>query len=332
MSNQRFQSVKNRTNGWFDNNQDDKTRHNPTSAHNQPSSPKYRICQPYVSPKSPPTLHIDLTGYSNSEDITTTNVQHSTKCSSSSSKKRKAEIENNTVGIYKKDKITKDNFVDLTLPVVFPALTQIKKENDLFFTYNPMGCDVPVNSDLTYCEHCRCPLVYCNNTVFGPMCYRDVERLVCKNGFEEFEGDREIKLFFRCTYTDLIKSKMLMNNVSLIHISEYRYMRLPKCVKRGSLRKLIDDIKLWKHEEDEVRIQDGLEPQTPDEDKIFLALETGEGLPEDLPPLDPPLSTSASGRVVNPYKNTGRTAVEQAADVGPMFKVMKKEVMKCRNE
>jgi hypothetical protein len=98
------------------------------------------------------------------------------------------------------------------------------------------------------------------------------------------------------------------------------------------LRKLIDDIKLWRHLVDEVEeepCEQMLEPQTPDEDKVFLAMETGEGLPEDLPPLGPPANTSkpaASLRVANPYlKKPRRTAVEQAADISPMFRYVKKE-------
>ena len=174
--------------------------------------------------------------------------------------------------------------------------------------------------------------MYCCETVFGELCYRDVQRLVNKNGFEEFEEDRKIKMFFRCTYTDLVKSKMLMNNVSMVHVSEYStYFPLPKCVNRGSLKSLIDDIKLWKHEEEEGLWHDGLaDPPTPDEDKIWLAMETGVGLPDDLPPLDPPVSSTTSWRVPNPY-NTARTAVvEQVADVSPMFKAIKQAVQNHR--
>ena len=92
-------------------------------------------------------------------------------------------------------RFTKENFVDLTLPPILPSFTDIKKEHNLFFPYNPHGCDVPIYSDFKYCEFCRCPLVYCCDTVFGPSCYKDVERLVCKNGFDEFDEDCKIKHF-----------------------------------------------------------------------------------------------------------------------------------------
>ena len=126
---------------------------------------------------------------------------------------------------------------------------------------------------------------------------------------------------------------MLINDVSMVNVSEYRYMKLPKCVRRGSLRRLIDDINLQKHNDEEKGLwHDGLaDPPTPDEDKKILAMETGIGLPDDLPPLDPPFaSIAASRRVANPY-TSARTTIEQPADISPLFKAVKQELAKRRN-
>ena len=329
MSNQRLQSFKNRTTAWFNT----RSENSSTIQHPEPESNLNGTINPITSssktrgyavafkPDTPPGLHIDLCGSYDSEDLHLSSSRKKQKGSVST--KRKAECM----------KYTKENFVDLTSP---PSFDEIKKRFSLFYSYNPQGCDVPIHSDFPFCEHCRCPLVYCSDTVFGKACYDDVERLVCKMGFDEFDNYSKIKTFFRCTYSDMVKSKMLINKVSMKNVSEYRYMKLPRCIKKGSLRRLIEDVNLWKDdfEEKEMCCDELTDPPMTDEDKLFLAMETGIGLPHDLPPLDPPLSETVSAmkkRVVNPY-NLTRSTVGQAPDVSPLFKSIKQEVENLRKK
>jgi hypothetical protein len=302
------------------------------------SSPRHRSHTTVEQPRSPPFLHIDLSGDSDAEpDITYDFSNYDYSSSIVRKRKGVGEID---VPRKRKEMKHKDNFVDLTVPVVWPTVSEIKKNNELFFTYNPLGCGVPNTSEFLYCEHCRCPLIYCNDVVFGPMCYRDVERLICKNGLQNEQDEREVKLFFRSVYHDLVKAKMLMNNSPLHLLIEYRYIRLPRCVKRGSLKRLLDDIKLWTHEEEseEEVVKVPLEPQTPDEDKIITALESADDFPDDLPPLDPPAgistsTTSASMKVANPYlPQRKRTVVEQAPDISLPVRKLKKALMRIKKE
>ena len=138
--------------------------------------------------------------------------------------------------------------VDLTLP---PSLEAIKKDLPVFFTYDPTGEKDKSKITSGFCNHCLCPKPYCVDVVFGPMCYKHVERLICRLGFDEYEEERDIKRSYRSIYTDLIKSKMLMNNISFKDVHDIEYMKLPRCIRNGTLHKLIDDVNEWKDREDE---------------------------------------------------------------------------------
>ena len=216
--------------------------------------------------------------------------------------------------------------VDLTQDET--ELASIKQQHPLFFTYDPTGVDPSkMHTSIEYCRSCKCPEVYCCNTIFGPMCHKDVERLVCKNGFEDYEDETELKSCFKCIYTDLVKCKMLMNNVSLHGINDYKYMALPKCVKRGYLKKLIDDLSLWEHQEEE-RMNER-------EEAIAAIYDKSDDEPADLPDLvDRSIEEELDvvHVVVNPYLPQKRTAIEQAKDVSLLFKAMKTHVKNAINK
>ena len=159
------------------------------------------------------------------------------------------------------------------------------------------------------------------------MCHKDVERLVCKNGFQDYEEESELKSCFKCIYTDLVKCKMLMNNVSLREINDFKYMSLPKCVERGYLKKLIDNMALWEHQEE----QDMNER----EEAIAAIYDKSDDEPADLPDLaDWSIEEELDvvHVVVNPYLPQKRTAIEQAKDVAPLFKAMKTQVKNAINK
>ena len=215
--------------------------------------------------------------------------------------------------------------VDLTQPTSFE---DIKKSVGLFFTYDPTGGKDNLDVTVDLCPHCRCPQPYCVDIVFGPMCYKHTERLICKLGFDEYEEDRDITHSYKSIYTDLIKAKMLMNDVTFKNVHEVHYMKLPRCIRKGNLRKLIDDVHEWKDREDEAGCWSSLDAteselmarfqpppdyeqnnydysidfskQAPDEEGVTLTVPTGV--------------------------DTKRTAVEQVVDVSPRFKMVKKMV------
>ena len=217
--------------------------------------------------------------------------------------------------------------VDLTQDET--ELVNIKQQHPLFFSYDPTGVDPSkMETNIEYCRICKCPEVYCCNTIFGPMCHKDVEHLVCKNGFQDYEEESELKSCFKCIYTDLVKCKMLMNNVSLREINDFKYMSLPKCVKRGYLKKLIDDVALWEHQEEQDMYERGSAIAAIYDNK-------SDDEPADLPDLvDRSIEEELDvvHVIMNPYLPQKRAVVEQATDVSPLFKVIKTQVKHAINK
>ena len=73
----------------------------------KPSSPKTRGYDAAFKPNTPPGLHIDLTGSSDSKES-----NHASRKQSVASKKRKTSVSSHQ--LMHSVKFTKDNFVDLT--------------------------------------------------------------------------------------------------------------------------------------------------------------------------------------------------------------------------
>jgi hypothetical protein len=143
--------------------------------------------------------------------------------------------------------------VDLTLP---PTIKQIKKDLPIFFTYDPNGEKDKSKVTKDYCDDCICPQPYCVDTLYGPLCYKHVEGLIARLGFDEYEKERDIKRSFRSIYTDLIKSKVLMNNISFDGVHHIEYMNLPSCIKNGNLHKLLRDVREWKERDEGWNLSD----------------------------------------------------------------------------
>jgi hypothetical protein len=159
------------------------------------------------------------------------------------------------------------------------------------------------------------------------MCFKYVERLICKHGFEEYENDKDIRRSFKSIYTDLIKSKMLMNNIQFKREHDVHYMNLPKCIKKGNLYKLIDEVSEWREREEEGCPWSDLDeteselmarfqpPADYEQTKYDYSVDFSKITPEEY------LKRTATGSSKNK-----RTMIEQAADVSAPVKMVKKMV------
>ena len=80
--------------------------------------------------------------------------------------------------------------IDLTEPL---AIKTIRKDNDLYFTYDPRGVSIN-NIPVDYCKYCCCPEPYCAEKMSGRYWYEYMERLVGWMGFKYYKLEtRDIK-------------------------------------------------------------------------------------------------------------------------------------------
>ena len=264
----------------------------------------------------PPSRYIDMTGIESTVKAAQT-IMDDVEIITPPAKKQKTpttavtktSTKNSSSALVSKD------IIDLTQD---PSMSDIRSQNEAFFSYDPRGCPVLHKDKSLYCEDCNCPVVYCAEKVFGKMCYDKVEHLIAKLGLDVIDTQLMVIQHFKRTYTEFVHHKMMWNNVSFRNYSEYRYVKVPDCLRHGSLRKIIDDHATWKERNYEV-VSWG--PDTDDDDNANV----------DLPALKTVSSDTGedeTGSSANPVDMTvavpcNRTAIEQAVDVSPMFQSIK---------
>ena len=211
-----------------------------------------------------------------------------------------------------------EEVIDLTSTTESLPLSLIKKYNSLFFTYDPRGYDVTLSIiPHDYCSACRCPEVYCANKVFGAMVYKETEDLIEEEGKDNFDPS-EIKYRFRQYYTHAVHSKMRWNGISFEDYNTSIFIRVPSCMKRGYLRKLIHDINL----ENERKADD---VWSHDLDIGDIGSITSERAARRSPNQRSP-GNSQIRNSRRASRLSSRTAVEQPVDVGGMFKYLKRRL------
>ena len=222
-------------------------------------------------------------------------------------------------GASSKQSYTNNNIIDLT-GSVHPSMSQIRSTNKLYFTYDPRGQLIKHEDVALFCEDCRCPKEYCAEKVFGELCYNQVEHLVGKLGFEVIDTQLMVIQYFKRSYTEMVHHKMMVNKIPFRNYNVQRYVHVPECMRLNSLRKIIDDVALWKERSLEV-VSYG--PDSDDDDASDLPELKGRDSEDSG---DDMLTTPVKDMNAN-HTKTERTAVEQAKDVGPMFKLMKQRYM-----
>ena len=275
----------------------------------------------------PPSLFVDLSGDdfpSSTHTISTKprvwSARYSTKKMSEAlaSSARRHNLRSKFRPPSKRTSVSKPiEIIDLTCPA---SIETIRKENNLYFTYDPRGVENDDDLPKDYCIECRCPTPYCAEKMFGKHLYKYMEILIGRMGFDYYKKEKDIHWDILSHYINMLEMKLCFNNIALGDWKLDNHTLLPMCIKQGSYRKLLDDVSLWKHREiedapvttvmefiNDDEINDGLPPLLKRQDSGS----DDEG--DDLPSL----------HTTSPVK---RTAVEQASDVSPLFKEIKKRV------
>ena len=85
----------------------------------------------------------------------------------------------------------------LTGSYPFTTIDEIKNYVQLSFTNDSRGKQDKTKIKNHYCGDCKCLTPYYSDTLFGPMCYRHKESLICELGFDEYEEERDIRINFK---------------------------------------------------------------------------------------------------------------------------------------
>jgi hypothetical protein len=79
--------------------------------------------------------------------------------------------------------------IDLTQP---SSIETIRKENRLYFSYDPRGIENDDHLPEDYCLMCRCPNQYCAEKMFGKYLYKLMEKQISRMGFEYYDKEKDI--------------------------------------------------------------------------------------------------------------------------------------------
>ena len=193
-----------------------------------------------------PSQYIDLYN-SDCEEVKDTFVSSWT-CSVDVPKKRRKKMSKQTSTSNTKRKLNEvtpskkeeddTKIVDLTKP---PSLSTIRTKNKLFVSYDPRGLKgsaLPID----YCKDCHCPTPYCSDLVFGKSCYRHVEIMVAKNGFEDYKKEGDVLWEYMNHLNDQVHVKMIQNNISYGNYCLTTDYDLPECMKKGTYALILEDI------------------------------------------------------------------------------------------
>ena len=115
----------------------------------------------------------------------------------------------------------------------------LKKENELFFTYDPRGSK---EVDDRYCPHCKCPKSYCSETVFGQVVKKQLMFFIDEIGGpknNDVNGDSTFYNFQKI-YSEEVHHKMLTNGIEVPTGYDFHTLiTLPDCVFNGSMKEVI---------------------------------------------------------------------------------------------
>ena len=184
------------------------------------ASPSYVTPTTVKKEKSPPIGVIDLTGFSN-EKHEVIDLQFS------ESEKEDTELVKPTVRS--------------------STYEEIKRENKLFFTYDPAGVESGEILPDGYCVHCRCPSLYCSNIVLGRDCLHHMEFLLYRcHGSSSIHDTSTLGLkeTFAEVYTDALNAKRRANAIYFDHgFKISRNYIVPYCVRRGYRKRFLSNVR-----------------------------------------------------------------------------------------
>lgn len=141
--------------------------------------------------------------------------------------------------------------IDLTDDDDIPLMADIRKNNELFFTYDPRGIwsdrDKP-----DYCSECGCPKNYCANTVFGKECMIRSEYILI--GKKKCNVDKmDVLSTLSHVYSDAVQAKARTNMIVDIFEHEcYESLLLPNCILEETASVLIKKVTDYKDKNDSI--------------------------------------------------------------------------------
>ena len=241
-----------------------------------------------------------------------------------------------SIGMFTKKKddvevidITDDRSAAIKSGQLLPGtpISLIRSNYSLYFSYDPRGLKVtPLK--IGYCMYCKCPSNYCAEKVFGHICYKRCETKIYSKGCHRFD-DEAIEDMYRKVYTKMLFAKMSFNNISYTTTHLYR---IPKCMKLNSYSRLLARVKRDNKKSDKLLWDDDF-----DMSKEELNAFAKRHCPDYKHTYDYSIDFSKQEdeeekkymkELEEDAKTVKRSAVEQVADVSPLFKVAKQEVKK----
>ena len=222
---------------------------------------------------------------------------------------------------------TKD-IIDLTgdtLPVFV-----IRNTHALYYSYDPRGTNCPSDPCVSMCDMCGCPLIYCSEVVFGNLAAKRAMYIMKQDDIDFYDEDEDVEKVFEKEYTSLVYNKMIWNNINFCRF-DVEKINLPMCIIEGSLAQLCKDV-VDERVKGPGNIWDGgldlKKNNNKDKDKgnsvpsVVHTMKTSTNGDEE----DNGYTVKNNKELPVIRQENRRTAIEQPADVGPLFKMMKKKL------
>ena len=136
--------------------------------------------------------------------------------------------------------------IDLTDDDDTPSMEDIRRNNGLFFTYDPYGIWAN-RSKPGYCSDCGCPQNYCGNLVFGRECMIRSEYILVKKRKCDVDKVDVLNTLSR-VYSEAVQAKARNNMISEERLGEDSYdaRLLPNCIMKNTASLLIKKVTDYK--------------------------------------------------------------------------------------
>ena len=224
----------------------------------------------------------------------------------------------------KRNTKTSSSVIDLSGTPEPTPLFLIRNKHPLFFSYDPRGTKKIKTMGIEFCKDCLCPKKYCAEIVYGKMTARRTLNLMQREGLDDYDDNDDISTEFAEVYTMFIKGKMMWNNISFKRFNEDKSVKVPGCMIRGSLSYLFTEVQKRRDADADAVWDDGLDLTEKELDAFVASVVPGRDSKQPSEEEDGGMDMSDSVTTVAMVES--RTAIEQASDIGPMFKLMKRKL------
>ena len=177
--------------------------------------------------------------FSTTTTNSTNSIVNSAEVESLATRKRKKQESINNYASLMTQLAMKNELYDLP---GMPSFFTIQNFNKEYFTYDPRG-DRNIRNTLLpipYCKLCLCPSQYCCDVVIGPIVVTHTETLIYNQKSRNTMNLHEVTAIFRKVYSEVVNAKMIFNKkIFKMELDKRVAYPVPKCVARGSLKKIL---------------------------------------------------------------------------------------------